>query len=216
MARLLLIAALCTWPAMIDAAGTGQAALSALAAAVFAVATVGVGATANRPRAAGSPAKISGNDAAGPAGIGPAPADALRVQARANASLFAIVFLWGAGAIGLGYGLTALYWQHWWQYAAGMGLICGAIALYRWRLAQASSLWASPTALRAVSLATTATGLAALAGLVFLVGSGKLWAGKPDWLANHVFLAGGIAVAALSYLARRANAAPPLPPVSGS
>ncbi|MEL6297910.1 MAG: hypothetical protein AAFQ45_05010 [Pseudomonadota bacterium] len=113
---------------------------------------------------------------------------------------------WMAGAYGLGaavmlagYGATSLYWQHWWQYGAGMAVIALGVAAYAQALRSADSAFATPRMLDLVALLTLSQGVAALGGLIFLVGSGKLWAGKSDWLANCVFVAGGLAVAALSF-----------------
>ncbi|MEO1719871.1 MAG: hypothetical protein AAFR23_06525, partial [Pseudomonadota bacterium] len=55
--------------------------------------------------------------------------------------------------------------------------------------------------LAALTKVTSIQGAAAAVGLIFLVISGKLFADKPDWLANAVFLAGGIAVATGSLIA---------------
>jgi hypothetical protein len=37
--------------------------------------------------------------------------------------------------------------------------------------------------------------------VIFLIGNGKLAPPKTDWVANHIFLAGGLAIAALSAIA---------------
>jgi len=59
--------------------------------------------------------------------------------------------------------------------------------------------------LRLAAFSSIALLAAALVGLVFLLISGKLQSTKPDWIANHVFLAGGLLVVVLSYLAARAQ-----------
>jgi hypothetical protein len=48
-----------------------------------------------------------------------------------------------------------------------------------------------------------AQGFAAAVGVLILIVSGKLTAGKGDWIANLVFVAGGVAIAALSALSVR-------------
>ena len=48
--------------------------------------------------------------------------------------------------------------------------------------------------------------IAALAGLAFLITSGKLARHNDDWIANHVFVAGGVVivvVSALAYIGQR-------------
>jgi hypothetical protein len=48
---------------------------------------------------------------------------------------------------------------------------------------------------------TLAHGFAALAGLAFLIGSGKLSTLKDDWAANHVFLFGATGILVLCIIA---------------
>lgn len=118
--------------------------------------------------------------------------------ARHNALWFAVVFLWGGAVIALGYGLTPLYWQHWWQYALAMALLASISFGVARRLSRPAP---SQRMLAALTKVTAIQGAAAAVGLIFLVISGKLFADKPDWLANAVFLAGGIAVATGSLIA---------------
>jgi hypothetical protein len=47
----------------------------------------------------------------------------------------------------------------------------------------------------AIVQATAATG-----GLGFLIATGKLGSVKPDWPANHIFLAGGLALIVISVM----------------
>ncbi|MEO1709106.1 MAG: hypothetical protein AAFR70_02465 [Pseudomonadota bacterium] len=121
------------------------------------------------------------------------------------ADIFASVFIWGAAALAFGYGLTELYWQHWWQYAIAMAVLAAVTLLIQIQTAnlvrdKANQAQADQLLDRLTTL-TALQGGAAAVGLVFLVVSGKLAADKPDWLANHVFLAGGLAVAILSAFA---------------
>ena len=48
---------------------------------------------------------------------------------------------------------------------------------------------------------TTVQGVAALVGLVFLLGSGKMGTPRDDWAANYIFLFGGLAIVGLSAIA---------------
>ncbi|HUS97973.1 MAG TPA: hypothetical protein VMX97_14695 [Hyphomicrobiaceae bacterium] len=115
-----------------------------------------------------------------------------------NAQLLALVYCWGGLAMLGCYYLTSLHWQHAWQYGAGMMLIGLAIYMYARALRQPGSVARSPRSMLAMERLTAAQGWGAIAGLTFMVVSGKLWSGKTDWAANAVFLAGGVAVAALS------------------
>lgn len=132
-------------------------------------------------------------------------APAAAITAAINATLIGSVFLWGAAALVVGYGFTGLYWQHWWQYAAGMILFAAVALGYAAVLPTSGKAFAGPTWLSRMTRLTLAQGIAASIGLVFLVTSGKLVGDKPDWLANHIFLFGGIAVAVLSATAVRAQ-----------
>lgn len=105
------------------------------------------------------------------------------------------VFVWGSVVLSLGYGFTALYWQHWWQYALAMALLAAAVKSVSRVATSSPALF-----LRVLGWSSIATSLAALAGLAFLFASGKLDAGKSDWLANQVFLCGGLAIAAITGL----------------
>ena len=124
---------------------------------------------------------------------------------RTNALLAAIIYAWGGLAMFVTYKLTDLYWQHGLQYAIGMAAFA---ALFIWwhresrpggRLASAE--WVS----RSKILNLVHGGAAAIATVVFLA-SGKLWADRPDWAANLVFLAGGVSIAALCAFSAVTNA----------
>jgi hypothetical protein len=161
--------------------------VSAIAAFLWVSAAVGAAVAINKPvwRAVAA---------------GTALPDELRAAARRNARLVMLVYAWGATALMAVYGFSSLRWQHGLQYASGMALIGGGILLYVRRL-EADSPLATSEALHAAHLASLAHGLAAAAALVFLVSSGKLTTGRGDWAANHVFLAGGLAILLLTALA---------------
>lgn len=119
-----------------------------------------------------------------------------------NNSLLAIAtYGWGAAAMFSIYGLSHLNWRHWWQYGAAMTLLAViAYACARILLGRDAAQPSSPQALARLAQMTLLQGIAAAAGLVYLVTSGALDTLKDDWAANHVFLAGGIPIALLSLL----------------
>lgn len=186
-----VIVALVSLPAFWVAAAFGPWWIAPLAAAIVAVLFVATAAIANaRPL----PEVATLSD------VTPSAA-----RAAINAAFMGVAFLWGGAAIAIGYGLTDLYWQHWWQYAAAMALL-GAVALsYASLLPRPGSQWADPTWLSRMTRLALGQGVAAAIGLAFLISSGKLTAGKPDWLANQVFLFGGLAIIGLSAIAVRAQ-----------
>jgi hypothetical protein len=110
-----------------------------------------------------------------------------------NVRLAALVYAWGACALFAVYTLSNLEWRHAWQYGLGAALIAGGLALYGLRLERGAGL--PPLYL------TLLHGAAAGAGLLYLVGTGKLATLRSDWVANDVFLAGGLAVVALCVIA---------------
>ena len=132
---------------------------------------------------------------------GAAPQAAQR-GARLNSWIMAMAYGWGGTLLLAGYGLAAISWRHDWQYGVGMVLIGLCLVGVRCLFAQNTP----PSAIddRNIAIAYRATQLqlaGAIAGLSFLVFSGKLASQKPDWPANAVFLFGGIAIAVLSVIA---------------
>ncbi|MDH4983200.1 hypothetical protein [Hyphomicrobium sp. D-2] len=116
-----------------------------------------------------------------------------------NNSLLAITaYSWGAAAMFSIYGLSDLNWRHWWQYGAAMALL--AVIAYGCAHVLLGRDDKQPTlpALQTLAGMTLMQGIAAIAGLAYLVGTGALDTIKDDWAANHVFLAGGITIALLS------------------
>lgn len=118
-----------------------------------------------------------------------------------NARLMILGYLWGSLALFSIYRLGGLRWHHGIQYAVAMAAIAWLILLYVHLLARPGSSLRSPKALQFATRATLAHGAAALAGIAFLVVSGKIHSIKSDWAANQVFLAGGVAVVALCLIA---------------
>lgn len=118
-----------------------------------------------------------------------------------NAGLLASAFAWGGMTILAGYYLTDLFWHHAWQY--GLGMCLAGLMSYgmRWHLLQPQCFLCKPHWQQRLTLLSGLLLIGSGAGLVFLLGSGKLAAINPDWLANHVFVAGGLAVMALSAIA---------------
>ena len=123
------------------------------------------------------------------------------LQAADNAALLGITFGWGGAAIIASYFLTDLFWHHAWQYGLAMLIIAVGVAVYRGRLKSGDGTLASPTALKISALLALVQAIAAIAGLTFLITSGKLARHNADWIANHVFVAGAVVVVVVSLLA---------------
>ncbi len=122
-------------------------------------------------------------------------------RAVTNSFLLAATFAWGGTAILAAYLLTDLFWHHAWQYGLAMLIIATALLFYRRRLQQRDRNLVSPMALRISAWLALIQAIAALAGLSFLFASGKLARHNPDWIANHVFVAGGTIVIVVSLTA---------------
>ncbi|MGE3428549.1 MAG: hypothetical protein AB7I44_17475 [Hyphomicrobiaceae bacterium] len=120
---------------------------------------------------------------------------------RINAQLIGAVYNWGGLAMLTVYALSGIYWRHGWQYGLGMLLI--ALGLYNFarKISAPSSPLATPAALAISAMLALAQGIAAALALVILVASGKLATAKGDWAANHIFVAGGLAIVVISVLA---------------
>lgn len=127
--------------------------------------------------------------------------EAVTVAARRNARLIAIAYAWGAATLLIAYPVSGLRWQHAWQYGAGMALIALAIFAYAIAVTKPGSAMAAPSRQLRMLQLTVVHGMLAVGGVGWLILSGKLASAKTDWLANHVFVTGGILVAVLSALA---------------
>lgn len=115
-----------------------------------------------------------------------------------NSVLAAIVYAWGASAMFTVYALSGLAWQHWWQYGAGMALLALAALLCARYLAGDHEGSAPSQSLTILAAITTAQAIAVGIALAYLVASGKLATAKADWAANHIFIAGGVAIGLIS------------------
>ncbi|MGE8941699.1 hypothetical protein ACO2I3_07290 [Leptospira interrogans] len=180
-----LILALCLSVAVIVlGAGRGAQMLVGASAGLFALVVLVVGLRANQPLWS---EEQTTDEAAVEA-------------ARFNAWLMAIAFVWGAVAMFAVYTLSGLRWQHGWQYGAGMALLGAFAYVFGVLLDRAGPGARRPVLQRGLQL-TMLQGVAAVAGLVFLIGSGKLETFRPDWAANQIFLFGGLAIVGLSAIA---------------
>lgn len=126
------------------------------------------------------------------------PIDDASYAALQNAQLMVLAYMWGALAMIAVYRLTDLRWQHGIQYGLGMALIATLYLSYAWLIAMPDSSLRSRRALQGATFLVLAHGAAVLAGILFLVLSGKILSTKADWAANQIFTAGGFAIAILS------------------
>ncbi len=173
--------------AMIVGVGRDQSWVTGSAAGIFAALVVAIGLGLNQPLWRLDAYRIT--------------PEAAPVSARRNAKLMALTWAWGAAAMAGVYMLGGLRWQHAWQYGSGMVLI----AIFTWFFGAASARAERPAMrqmllLRGLQL-TILQGVAAAGGVVYLLATGKLTTFRPDWAANQIFLAGGIAIVALSAMA---------------
>lgn len=184
VALLLASAATMSWAAARDLRGVSAASAFAFIAAIVAVAQIVNGAALRRPDG---------------------EARAQYHMLRRNTRLAAMTYAWGAAALMAVYVLGDLKWRHGWQYGAAMALIAGALLMLVDRLGRPGNVFDTPRMFARVVPLALAHAAAAAGGLVFLVGTGKLATVKGDWAANHVFLAGGLGIVALSLIAARTH-----------
>lgn len=121
--------------------------------------------------------------------------------AEMNARLIGTAYAWGAASMLAVYQLSGLKWQHGWQYGSGMALIALGAFLYARQLKVEARQSEPPPLHRRATQLTALHAAAVTAGLFWLFFSGKLATPKPDWAANAVFVAGGIALVFLSDIA---------------
>lgn len=124
---------------------------------------------------------------------------------RRNARLMAMIYAWGAAAIFAVYSLTQLWWWHSWQYGSAMAFIACCLLIYVNRMENLDSPLVRPRMLDAAATLALVQAIAIIAGLAFLIGSGKLDSTKPDWPANYVFVGGGLGLMLVSLVAARTH-----------
>lgn len=118
-----------------------------------------------------------------------------------NARAMAVVYAWGGSSMLTAYYLTPLFWHHAWQYGGAMLLVAAALHFYAAALAQPGSPARAPRTMIAAEWLTAVQGVAAIAGVLALIVSGKLTTGKPDWVANIIFISGGLCLGTVSAFA---------------
>lgn len=110
-------------------------------------------------------------------------------------ALTAAIVLGATGiAIALAYHVTGLKWHHGWQYALIFLLLAGAAYAAAERCTQ------DEAGRRLLRQLTLAQGIAASAGALYLLMSGKAWSPKVDWAAMHIMLGAAVALTAHSVL----------------
>ena len=123
-----------------------------------------------------------------------------RLALRMMSAMSAIVYGWAAAAMFVVYLISGPAWRHGWQYGSLFALIAFGLTSYVRNLQQSDHPASAKTALTASVLIAAIHAVAALAVAVWIFFSGKLDTIKGDWAANHIFLAGAIALAILGGL----------------
>jgi hypothetical protein len=188
----LLLVLLASAAAMMTAAAWQHRTLSAASAASAAIAIIAASLHVNRPfwRIANS------NHAPG----------AAETAVHGSTLLLAMIYGWGALAMLAVYQLSGLYWRHGWQYAAAMAIIAAAHVYVARSIASPTESRGANESVDGAVTGAALQGLAVAAGLLWLVGSGKLETIKGDWAANHIFIAGGFAVIFLTAIVVKTHA----------
>lgn len=127
--------------------------------------------------------------------------DQQHIAASDSARLMGIVYGWGGLAMLSVYLLSGLSWRHGWQYGSGMLLIAAGLFLLARALGDQHSRMSTPRLRDLTALVAGVQAVAATMALAILVYSGKLATPKGDWAANHIFMAGGLAIIVVSALA---------------
>ena len=127
--------------------------------------------------------------------------DAAATATLRNTRLMIFAYAWGGLVMFAVYRLSGLRWYHGGQYAAAMMTIALLLQVYVRRLARSDSQLREPRALLVAAQLAAVQALSVLAGLIFLLVSGKLASAKGDWAANQIFVGGGVAVMVLSAIA---------------
>lgn len=173
VAPILVLLLVISVTAMVLTAGRDDRFMTSLAAASYVAVIIGVALFINIPSWM-SPAAFA--------------ADYVGMMRR-NIRLAALIYAWGGAVMLAVYSLSGLDWRHGWQYGLAMGLAAAGLLGYVSKLASR----ATPPRMRLTML----HGAAALCGLAFLIGTGKLDTLKDDWVANDVFLYGGLGIVAV-------------------
>lgn len=184
MLPVILLAFLVSIMVAVLAAGRGSGWTLALAVALFAVQMLFVALRLNAPFWGGRL----------PATETP-PAAAC---AQSNAVLAALIWTWGAVAMLAVYSLTALKWQHWWQYGLAMLTVAGAIFVYSLAMTGGRASHRGARTLRVLVGLTTAQGVAVVVAILWIVFSGKIYTLRGDWAANEIFIGGAAMLAMVS------------------
>jgi hypothetical protein len=182
----LIVALAASVLAMVGAAANIDTTSSALAAGLFGLAIVVVSLRINLPLIAGR---------------APVDAEAAIHASRRNARLMALTYAWGGIAMLAVHFLSGLWWWHSWQYGSLMALIAAALIAYVHQVGDPESHLRAPAVLDRLAWATAVQGLGAALGVAWLIRSGKPWFNNTDWVANHIFLAGGATIAVISAIA---------------
>jgi hypothetical protein len=132
--------------------------------------------------------------------------DAAATAAHGSTLLLAMIYGWGALAMLAVYQLSGLYWRHGWQYGLAMALVALVHVYVAGRIAPDSAGSGTGGPLSRAVTGAALQGFAVAAGLLWLVGSGKLTTIKGDWAANHIFIAGGFAVLCLTAIIVKTHA----------
>ncbi|MCB1484345.1 MAG: hypothetical protein KDJ17_05575 [Hyphomicrobiaceae bacterium] len=132
---------------------------------------------------------------------------AAAAQIKTATALSAFVYAWGGVAMFLCYELSALHWQHGWEYGSIMLLIAGGLYAFFRAMNKPGSPLVEPEALNRTMMLSALHGIAAAVALSWLVLSGKLATSKGDWAANAVFMAGGLAIIAICAITVRTHRA---------
>lgn len=180
----LILALIASVAGMVLAAGASNGSLHLLAATVFAAVL--------------APAAIWVNRSYWQLQPGAGAAELQAIAARRNARLLTFAYAWGGAAMSADYSLSPLNWRHDWQYALAMIIAAVVCFIYALQVTQPDSVLARPASLRAAAVASAVQGGGALLGVAHLFQSGKIWTFGSDWAANHIFLVGGLLLAALS------------------
>lgn len=117
----------------------------------------------------------------------------------------AIVYAWGGAAMFMLYNWSGLHWRHGWQYGLAMTVMAAAHIAYVRMLSQKTPWLANNSAIGMAVGFAAFHGLAASAGLAYIVATGKLYTKHDDWAANEVFLAGSLTLIFLSAFAIRSH-----------